>query len=133
MTANQRKLAEFEAGNRAAAEIIASNCMKYPPDSLLGHWAALTLKTRKATLPLRFGESPSTHAGTGVDLRSRGLYLADSITVENGVCTEGREAAIVRVSGPPLVAAEVGNPADASLSTEDSISCRHRPQAEAER
>ena len=105
MTANQRKLAEFEAGNRAAAEIIASNCMKYPPDSLLGHWAALTLKTRKATLPLRFGESPSTHAGTGVDLRSRGLYLADSITVENGVCTEGREAAIVRVSGPPLVAA----------------------------
>ena len=35
--------AAFEAANLEAARIIAADPAKYPPDSLLGQWAAMVL------------------------------------------------------------------------------------------
>lgn len=43
MTDNQRKLDAYRQGNIEAATIIASDPVKYPPDSLLGQWAVMVL------------------------------------------------------------------------------------------
>ena len=43
MTGHQRKAELFRGGNRLAAEIIAADPVKYPPDSLPAVWVAMVL------------------------------------------------------------------------------------------
>ena len=55
-TRHQRMVDRYEAGNIEAATIIASDPAKYPPDGLMGQWAALVLQRAKAR-PVKTAES----------------------------------------------------------------------------
>ena len=46
-TRHHRAVDRYRAGNIEAATIIIADPVKYPPDSLLGEWAALVLQRAK--------------------------------------------------------------------------------------
>jgi hypothetical protein len=58
MTVHQKRAQAFRAGNIMVAEIVAGDPVKYPPDSLLGQWAALVL-SRAGMTPVGVTEPAS--------------------------------------------------------------------------